>query len=148
MGLNFSACHFLTEHEKCGRLHGHNYGVHLHVEGDVAENGILFDFVTLKAAMREVVAELDHKVLLPGNSRVVELVIGETNIIARHGNKEYSFPLGDVAVLDLNAISAEMLATFILERLLVIINFPPNVHKIEVGVDEGVGQGARVCREL
>ena len=76
----------------------------------------------MKNAIREVVAELDHKVLLPGNSRVVELEIGDVNIVARHGNKEYSFPLEDVAILDLNAISAEMLATFILERLLAIVN--------------------------
>ena len=148
LGLNFSACHFLTEHEKCSRLHGHNYGVHLALEGDIGENGMVYDFVELKKAVKKVMDELDHKVMLPGNSKKVRLEIGEKNVVARYADKEYSLPLEDVVILDLKAVSAEMLAEFFLARLLTFVNFPPNVHAVEIMIDEGIGQGARACRKL
>ena len=148
LGLNFSACHFLTEHEKCSRMHGHNYGVHMTLEGDIAENGMVFDFVKAKKAVKDVMEELDHKVMLPGNSKSVDLEIGDKNIIARHGDKEYSLPLEDIVILDLPAISAEHLAEFFLARVLATVNFPANVHSIEIQIDEGIGQGARACRKL
>lgn len=148
LGLNFSACHFLTEHEKCSRLHGHNYGVSVKVKGDIGQNGMVMDFVKLKKAIKEVMDELDHKVMLPGNSKFVELEIGDTNIVARHGEKEYSLPLDDVVILDLPAISAEHLAEYFAARLIATIDFPPNVHEIRVKIDEGKGQGAKACRRL
>jgi 6-pyruvoyltetrahydropterin/6-carboxytetrahydropterin synthase len=148
LGLTFSACHFLPEHDKCCRLHGHNYGVHLCVDGDVGQDGIVFDFIVLKRAMRKVVSELDHHVLLPGNSQVMTLEIKEDHVVTSHGEKSYSFPLDDVVILDLKVVSTEMLASYILERILTMLELPPNVHKIEVGVDEGKGQGARVCKVL
>ncbi|GAC1692800.1 MAG: hypothetical protein PVS3B1_31520 [Ktedonobacteraceae bacterium] len=33
--LNFSSAHFITYSGKCERLHGHNYGVLVEVEGEL-----------------------------------------------------------------------------------------------------------------
>ncbi|MCK4758281.1 MAG: 6-pyruvoyl tetrahydropterin synthase family protein [Thermoplasmata archaeon] len=148
LNMVFSSCHFLAEHDKCSRLHGHNYGVHLTVKGDTGPDGIIMDFVILKKAVKAVIEDLDHRVLLPGNSKVTRVVVDGDQVTADSGNKHYSFPLEDVVILDLDAVSAEMLAHFILQRLLNSLELPPNVQAIGVGVDEGKGQGAWIWQKL
>jgi len=58
----FAAAHFLAHyHGKCERLHGHNYRVRVTVEGaSLDDGGMLVDFGVLKAALKDVLAELDH----------------------------------------------------------------------------------------
>ena len=59
---DFAAAHFLRDyHGKCEALHGHNYKVFVHVRGAALnEGGMLFDFTQLKAALKKVLATLDH----------------------------------------------------------------------------------------
>ncbi len=60
----FSASHQLRGYDgACERLHGHNFGVEVEVEGDRLSGDleILLDFKELKAMLREVLAELDHR---------------------------------------------------------------------------------------
>ena len=148
LNMVFSSCHFLAEHDKCSRLHGHNYGVHLTLKGDVQDNVLVMDFVVLKKALKEVIEDLDHRVLLPGNSKITKVVVEGSQVVADSGSKHYSFPLEDVVILDLEAVSAEMLAYFILKRLMASLDLPDNVHAIGIGVDEGKGQGAWVWEKL
>ncbi len=54
--------HFLPGHNKCGTLHGHTYKVELIIEGE-SKNGMVLDFGDLKATLREVLAEYDHRSL-------------------------------------------------------------------------------------
>ncbi len=62
--------------------------------------------------------------------------------------KKYLFPLEDCVLLDLEICSAEELANFVLRRVLEKVKFPKNVKRIEIGVDEGEGQGAWTGRDL
>lgn len=59
----FSAAHSIPGHEKCGRLHGHNFRVEVEIEGEVKENGMVMDFYDLKKHLREVLSEFDHRIL-------------------------------------------------------------------------------------
>src|SRR5213594_5016282 len=52
--------HHLPGHPKCGQLHGHTYQVDVSIEGDHA-GGMLLDFADLKKAVRDALAEYDHK---------------------------------------------------------------------------------------
>lgn len=60
---DFAAAHFLSHyHGKCERLHGHNYRVRVWARGErLAEGGMVLDFGELKAALRQVAGELDHR---------------------------------------------------------------------------------------
>lgn len=61
---DFSSAHQLRCYEgKCERLHGHNFGVELTVEGDrlTPDTEILVDFKVLKAALARVLETLDHR---------------------------------------------------------------------------------------
>ncbi len=59
----FSAAHSIPGHEKCGRVHGHNFRVEVEIEGDVRENGMVMDFFDLKKHLKEVLVEFDHRLL-------------------------------------------------------------------------------------
>ena len=146
-GIKFSACHLIPGHGKCSRLHGHIYSIHAKVHGEQNEKGMVLDFISLKDALRSIADELDHRVLIPGDSKEMELDIGE-DLKVVVDEKNYVFPLDDVVVMDIKLASAEELAKFILERLLSLIEIPENVKVIEIGVDEGKGQGAWVKREF
>ncbi len=68
--------HFETAHAihgydgQCKNIHGHSYELHVTVSGQVPETdflptpGFLFDFKDIKKAGAEVVALLDHKIVL------------------------------------------------------------------------------------
>ena len=146
-GIRFSASHFIPGHDKCGRLHGHSYVLHLVLHGDMGDNGMIMDFVDLKRALKNMVEELDHRVLLPGRSPSVKIEQGsEVEVLV--GSKRYVFPLEDVAILDVVQCSAEGMVALVLERLIDEIEFTPNVRMIEVGLDEERGQTAWAGREL
>lgn len=62
----FSAAHALRHYQgKCERLHGHNFAVELHVEGDTLaeDTHMLVDFSVLKDALAHALAPLDHLLL-------------------------------------------------------------------------------------
>ena len=139
--ITFSACHFIPGHEKCDRLHGHIYSISAQIWGEQKEDGMIFDFMVLKRALRSIADELDHRVLLPGNSKRVKIDVNK-NVEVQFDRKKYSFPVEDVAILDIEVASAEELAKFVLERLFTKIKFSKNIERVEIGVDEGRGQKA------
>lgn len=66
--MRFSAAHFIPSHYKCSRLHGHDYGIIINVDGEM-QDGMLIDFIELKNAIRSVINEMDHKLLVPGKAK-------------------------------------------------------------------------------
>ncbi|MFN3921020.1 MAG: 6-carboxytetrahydropterin synthase QueD [Caldimicrobium sp.] len=61
----FSSAHFLRNYQgACENLHGHNWTVELIVEGEeLNEIEILIDFKDLKKILKEVLEELDHRLI-------------------------------------------------------------------------------------
>ncbi|HST28236.1 MAG TPA: 6-carboxytetrahydropterin synthase QueD [Rudaea sp.] len=54
---------------KCARLHGHSFGIEIHVSGPIgAGTGWVMDFADIKSAFAPIFAELDHHYLneVPG----------------------------------------------------------------------------------
>jgi 6-pyruvoyltetrahydropterin/6-carboxytetrahydropterin synthase len=70
--FTFEAAHRLPnvpEGHKCGRLHGHSFGVEIHVAGEVdPHTGWVMDFADIKAAFGPLYRQLDHNYLneIPG----------------------------------------------------------------------------------
>lgn len=49
---------------KCARLHGHSFGIEIHVSGTPdAQTGWIMDFADIKSAFAPIFAELDHHYL-------------------------------------------------------------------------------------
>ncbi len=69
----FSSAHFIPGHEKCGKIHGHNFKVEIEVEGEVDESGMVIDFFDLKRELRDVLKDFDHNIL----NEIIEIPTSE-----------------------------------------------------------------------
>lgn len=62
--FTFEAAHFLPDHEKCGKVHGHTYKVTVEVEGPVCnQSGMVMDLHTLSSWVHSIIDGFDHQLL-------------------------------------------------------------------------------------
>ena len=143
--LRFSSAHMIPLHESCGGIHGHSYIVDLTVEGERSgEFGFVVDFKKAKNIVRDLCSKLDHKVLIPRNSSVIEFTNENDNSIEfRICDKEYKLPLEDCCLLPLKSTSAEDLAEYFAEETFKYLEkINNNLSSVQICVNEGIGQGA------
>ena len=142
--LNFSASHFISYMGKCERLHGHNYGVSVALEGELTPDAYVFDFVILKRIARQVCDELDHHFLLPEQSAALDVRQREEEWEVRFEDRRYVLPAVDVLTLPVDNITAERLAEYIWQRIAVALQAHDTSHLqvMTVGVEEAPGQTA------
>ena len=144
--LVFCAGHFITYYgNDCERLHGHNYRVAVEVEAPLDENHYVFDFIALKNIMRELIEELDHHMLVPTRSKLIGVEEKGVGVRVSFGEKEWVFPREDCVLLPIANTTAELLATYLADRLLEELRlkkkfFPDVVH--------GSGRKFRAGRDL
>jgi len=139
----FSAAHFITFNgDICERLHGHNYHVAATVHGELDENRYVIDFIALRDSMAEIVAELDHHMLLPSGHRTIDVKLVDDEVEVSHGSRRWVFPREDCVILPVENTTAELLARYIGERLLLEIEKKTGVTpaRLIVEVDENEGQ--------
>lgn len=141
-GIKYSACHFIPNHEKCSRLHGHSYVLRLRLEGEIGEHGMLMDFVELKKMLRKMMDEMDHAVLLPAKSDIVSIEKKDGYVYAECNGRKYMFPETDVRMLDVPTTTAEEMTKMMAERMAREVKIPSNVRSLSVGLDEERGQTA------
>lgn len=137
--INFSAAHFIPSIEKCSRLHGHDYSISLELEGDPVD-GILIDYGVVKSAVRSIISNMDHKVLIPQSSSQSRVTCDHKYCSVSYGAKDFRFPVGDVYMLERDITSSEMLADFISSKLVEKMRPYKNLKKLVVCVYEGPGQ--------
>ena len=148
--LTFSSAHFITYSGKCERLHGHNYGVLVEVEGELNENKVVFDFTILKRLAKEICQRLDHRFLLPLHNLDLELVASADCWQIRFRKRCYVFPRTDVVELPIENSTAELLAEYICHELCKALReyHISNLASITVGVEEAPTQMAYYQRTL
>jgi 6-pyruvoyl tetrahydropterin synthase/QueD family protein len=148
--LKFSAAHFVTYSGKCERLHGHNYGVLVEVEGALNEDSVVFDFTILKRLTKAICQRLDHRFLLPTQNPHLELTASTDCWEIRFRRRRYIFPRTDVIELPIKNTTAELLAEYICHELCKALREYPtaNLSNILVGVEEAPTQMAYYQRAL
>jgi len=145
--LRFSACHFIPDHPKCGRLHGHTYAMSVRIVGEQIHDFVI-DFEDLKDRVREICQALDHKTLIASQDadiHIEETKTGDVKVIVVKSGKRYCFPREDVAILHLQSVSAEDLCTHLLNELCNKLDLG-TITEVSVRLDEGLGQGAGSVR--
>lgn len=72
---SFDSAHFLAGYQgKCGNIHGHRWTVKVTAMGEQLEQGqeqtrgMLMDFSSLKAALRQLCDDLDHAFIIEDNT--------------------------------------------------------------------------------
>ena len=148
--IRFSACHVLLHHDKCSRIHGHSYAIHLRILGVQDKNNLLYDFGIVKTAIKKYAKELDHRALIPTKNSDIHFHRDEESqsVTLDMCGKVYVFPMSDVAFVPVASTTVEELSRYILERLVKEIDFPEGVREISLGIDEGPGQGAWATMEI
>jgi len=145
--LVFSAAHFITFNGNiCERLHGHNWRTAVEVSGPLDENSYVFDFIALRDALQAIVAELDHRVLLPTLHPAIHVTATEQEVEARFEQRRWTFPREDCVLLPIANTTAELIARWIGERLLPMVRDYPGVAvtSLQIEVEENFGQWA-IC---
>ena len=142
--LTFCAGHFITyAGHQCERLHGHNYRTAVDVAGSLDENYYVFDFIALKKLVQSITDRLDHRMLLPTQSRLIHVEVKDANVRVRHGDREWSFPRDDCVLLPVENTTAELLARHVGQQLLAEMTqarFSPD--RLRVEIEESPGQSA------
>ena len=69
--FHFDAEHWLPhvpEGHKCGRMHGHTYGVRVWCRGAIDDRGMIVDYAVIAETVGAVIDRIDHRVLndIPG----------------------------------------------------------------------------------
>lgn len=144
--LVFSAGHFITYNsDVCERLHGHNWRVAVEVEGELDENGYVFDFIALRDAVQKIVAELDHRMLLPTEHPRIHVACDAHEVTARFEDRRWVFPKEDCVLLPVANTTAELIARWIGQRLKAeLANARGHrVDTLRVDIEENFGQWGR-----
>lgn len=116
--LSFCSGHFIVfEGTQCERLHGHNYRVAAEIEGPLNEDQLVFDFILLKQLLRDIVNDLDHRMLVPLHSRKLRVEHDERAVRLSYEDREWIFPRGDCVLLPIENTTAELLARWLATRL-------------------------------
>lgn len=140
--IRFSSAHATLNLGKCERLHGHTYAIHAVVRGELESRRIVFDFVALTRALKAIADDLDHYVLVPTKSQEIRVDVGDETVTMHAGDKKFILPRGDCCLLPLASSTAEDLVGHVMNEVRRRVEFPENVHHVQIGVDEGYGQGA------
>jgi 6-pyruvoyltetrahydropterin/6-carboxytetrahydropterin synthase len=133
--LKFSSSHFLNDHNKCSRIHGHNYLLAVEIAGALNEQFFIVDFFILKQLLMQIADELDHALLLPTQNPKIKIQQVDTQVKVDANNKHYEFPKQDVRLLPIKATTAELLAEYIYRRIKG--DYAAYTVKVEVSESEG-----------
>ncbi|NWF95762.1 MAG: 6-pyruvoyl tetrahydropterin synthase family protein [Candidatus Thorarchaeota archaeon] len=132
--MTFSAAHFVVSEGECECLHGHNYSVEVTVSGPLDEQGMVLDFRKVQDEVAEVCRHLDHRLLLPGQSRLISVEEEDTSMVITAAGKTYVIPSVDCVVLPIKATTAELLAQYVAQSLSLSQDY-----RVEVCVSESAG---------
>jgi 6-pyruvoyltetrahydropterin/6-carboxytetrahydropterin synthase len=137
----FSAGHFITFGGACERLHGHNYHVAAEVCGPLDDNRLVIDFLLVRAKLLEITSWLDHYVLLPTEHPQIRVEDNGREVTATFADRRWVFPAGDCRLLPVVNTTAELLASYIGNRLLAALgNAAKGITRIRIELDECDGQ--------
>jgi 6-pyruvoyltetrahydropterin/6-carboxytetrahydropterin synthase len=145
--LVFSAGHFITyAGDRCERIHGHNYRVAVEVEDDLDQNHYVVDFIALLEMSRKIVALLDHRMLLPDGTGLIQRHDDGGNWRLSFEERAWSFPKEECVVLPIANTTTELIATWFAAQLRAEMAQRaialPRVLRVEI--EENFGQSATV----
>ncbi|MCU7930797.1 MAG: 6-carboxytetrahydropterin synthase [Candidatus Thiodiazotropha sp. (ex Codakia rugifera)] len=146
--LHFNAAHFITFNNSCENLHGHNFHVRIQASGENNSDAFVIDFVQLNRLAAGICRQLHDKILLPGGSNEVSILNKEGQIEVSSYGKRFSLPIENCLTLPIANTTAEMLAWYIMESLIPLLEDHAalgHVEHLEIAVEEADHQWG-ICR--
>lgn len=143
--LVFSAGHFITLADGvCESVHGHDYRVAVELWGALGPHEYLVDYVALEKVVQAILAEWDHKLLLPTEHAEIHVVAGPQEVQVSFADRRWLFPRDDCRLLRLGNTTTERLAEQFAGRLLAELDsrFGGRPSRLKVEIGEGAGRSA------
>ncbi|MGH3975782.1 MAG: 6-pyruvoyl trahydropterin synthase family protein [Pseudonocardiaceae bacterium] len=116
--FGFYAAHIALYNGEVEPLHGHTFQISLRVSGEPDASGIVAEFSDIKPAMRDAVAPLRRRTLVPGQAPELQITSKNDSLSITAGRKLYVLPAEDVTVLPLVNTTLEALAGYLLGQVL------------------------------
>jgi 6-pyruvoyltetrahydropterin/6-carboxytetrahydropterin synthase len=88
------------------------------VHGPLDENHYVVDFLALRDTLRTIIAELDHRVLLPTGHPLIRVAEDHEEVEVTWAERRWTFPRSDCLLLPIPNTTAELLARYLGQRLL------------------------------
>ena len=115
--IGFASAHFIVGHDKCGRMHGHNYFLKVTLTGELNDQQMVLDYGLLKEELQKLTKPLDHKVLLATKAEGLFFEETDETVTVKTCGKRYVIPREDVFFLPIAATTAEELARYFHQEL-------------------------------
>ncbi|MDQ4102769.1 MAG: 6-carboxytetrahydropterin synthase [Actinomycetota bacterium] len=116
--FGFYAAHIALYKGEVEPLHGHTFQVALRVSGEPDISGMVAEFNEIKPAMRDAVAPLRRRTLIPGQAPELQITPNNDSLSITCGRKKYLLPAEDVTILPLVNTTLEALAGYLLSQVL------------------------------
>jgi 6-pyruvoyltetrahydropterin/6-carboxytetrahydropterin synthase len=116
--FGFYAAHIALYNGEVEPLHGHTFQVALRVSGEPDISGMVAEFNEIKPAIRDAVAPLRRRTLVPGQAPELQITPQNDSLSITCGRKRYLLPAEDVTVLPLANTTLETLAGYLLSQVL------------------------------
>ncbi len=147
--FQFSAAHFLIG-EKFGveALHGHNFGVEITFKSRIDDAGIVVDFINLRSYAKEIINQLDHKLLLPGRNPGIKIEQSDKNTNISADSLFISIKSNNVVQIPFVNTSAELIAEYFAQNMLTKLRDSGMLNgtgTLKVGISEEPGCTG-ICR--
>ena len=142
--LVFSSAHFVLGENFIEPLHGHNYKILINVYGNQDKDNMIINFYDIQKVLKPIVDSLDHRIIIPGENRFLEIeeVDGQIIIKMPKYDKEYEFPKSDVLILPIENTTVEEMSRYLAEQLMWNKEIKKeNIDQVTVTVFEYEGQG-------
>ncbi|MHA1347505.1 MAG: 6-pyruvoyl trahydropterin synthase family protein [Candidatus Heimdallarchaeaceae archaeon] len=140
----FSSAHFVVGEKFIEKLHGHNYKILINIYGNQDKENMILNFYDIKKVLKPIVDRLDHKILIPEESKLLEITETGEQVIIKIPNydKEYEFPKSDVIMLPIENTTVEEISRYLADKLMWNKEIKKeNIDQVTVTVFEYEGQG-------
>lgn len=114
--FGFYAAHLAIYRGEVEPLHGHTFSVALRLSGEPDTSGMLGEFSDMRSAVRNAVASLRRRTLVPGQAPELQLSEEDGMLSISAGRKRYVLPVEDVTVLPLANTTLEAIAGYLLAQ--------------------------------
>lgn len=145
--FGFYAAHLAIYHGEVEPLHGHTFQVTARVSGELDDGGMVAEFSELRSAVRDAVAPLRRRTLVPGKAPELEITPELDSLSITVGRKRYLLPTEDVTVLPLVNTTLEAISGYLLGRMLPHLQ-TAGLVAVELEVSEGPGTAAHARVDL
>lgn len=145
--FRISSAHFVVGEGYSEAVHGHNFAIEVEVFGEQNEELMVVDFFKLHPLVVNILAEWDHRTLIPGKNPNIKIEEKGDEVWIRFAGKEYALPKEDICILPTPNITVEELARLLAIRVTEQLT-QPNIKRIRCSVSEYMGQGASFTLEL